>query len=133
MKKYIILIPVYNDWKSVFKLLKEIDFQVSKWNADVSILIMNDGSTEARPTNEFILKNLKLIRIINIKKNQGHGRSIATGLKFLFEREKFDHVIVMDGDGEDRPEELNLLFKKSSENRTFTPGVLPLKMLRIVS
>ena len=116
MKKYIILIPVYNDWQSVFKLLKEIDFQVSKWNADVSILIMNDGSTEARPTNEFILKNLKLIRIINIKKNQGHARSIATGLKFLFEREKFDHVIVMDGGGEDRPEELNLLFKKSSEN-----------------
>ena len=116
MKKYIILIPVYNDWQSMFKLLKEIDFQVSKWNADVSILIMNDGSTEARPTNEFILKNLKLIRIINIKKNQGHARSIATGLKFLFEREKFDHVIVMDGDGEDRPEELNLLFKKSSEN-----------------
>jgi len=116
MKKYIVLIPIYNDWQSVFKLLKEIDFQVSKWNADVSILIMNDGSTEARPTNEFILKNLKLIRIINIKKNQGHARSIATGLKFLFEREKFDHVIVMDGDGEDRPEELNLLFKKSSEN-----------------
>ena len=116
MKKYTILIPVYNDWKSVFKLLKEINFQVSKWNADVSILIMNDGSTEARPTNEFILQNLKLIRIINMKKNQGHARSIATGLKFLFEREKFDHVIVMDGDGEDRPEELNLLFKKSSEN-----------------
>ena len=116
MKKYIVLIPVYNDWQSMFKLLKEIDFQVSKWNADVSIVIMNDGSTEARPTNEFILKNLKLIRIINIKKNQGHARSIATGLKFLFEREKFDHVIVMDGDGEDRPEELNLLFKKSSEN-----------------
>ena len=116
MKKYIVLIPVYNDWQSVFKLLKEIDFQVSKWNADVSIVIMNDGSTEARPTNEFILENLKSIRIINMKKNQGHARSIATGLKFLFEREKFDHVIVMDGDGEDRPEELNLLFKKSSEN-----------------
>ena len=116
MKKYIVLIPIYNDWQSVFKLLKEIDFQVSKWNADVSILIMNDGSTEARPTNEFILENLKSIRIINMEKNQGHARSIATGLKFLFEREKFDHVIVMDGDGEDRPEELNLLFKKSSEN-----------------
>ena len=98
MKKYTILIPVYNDWKSVFKLLKEINFQVSKWNADVSILIMNDGSTEPRPTNEFILENLKSITIINMNKNQGHGRSIATGLKFLFEREKFYHVIVMDGD-----------------------------------
>ena len=82
MKKYIVLIPVYNDWQSMFKLLKEIDFQVSKWNADVSILIMNDGSTEARPTNEFILKNLKLIRIINIKKNQQHSHSIATHIKY---------------------------------------------------
>ena len=116
MKKFIILIPVYNDWQSVFKLLKEINFQVAKWNADVSILIMNDGSTEARPTNELSLENLKLIRIMNMKKNQGHARCIATGLKFLFEREKFDYVIVMDGDGEDRPEELNLLFNKSSEN-----------------
>jgi len=116
MKKYIILIPVYNDWKSVFKLLKEINFQVAKWNADVSILIMNDASTEACPTNELSLENLKLIRIMNMKKNQGHARCIATGLKFLFEKEKFDYVIVMDGDGEDRPEELNLLFNKSSEN-----------------
>ena len=116
MKKYIILIPVYNDWQSVFKLLKEINFQVAKWNADVSILIMNDASTEACPTNELSLENLKLIRIMNMKKNQGHARCIATGLKFLFEREKFDYVIVMDGDGEDRPEELNLLFNKSSEN-----------------
>ena len=116
MKKYIILIPVYNDWQSVFKLLKEINFQVAKWNADVSILIMNDASTEVCPTNELSLENLKLIRIMNMKKNQGHARCIATGLKFLFEREKFDYVIVMDGDGEDRPEELNLLFNKSSEN-----------------
>ena len=116
MKKYIILMPVYNDWKSVFKLLKEINFQVAKWNADVSILIMNDASTEVCPTNELSLENLKLIRIMNMKKNQGHARCIATGLKFLFEREKFDYVIVMDGDGEDRPEELNLLFNKSSEN-----------------
>ena len=116
MKKYIILVPVYNDWQSVFKLLKEINFQVAKWNADVSILIMNDASTEVCPTNELSLENLKLIRIMNMKKNQGHARCIATGLKFLFEREKFDYVIVMDGDGEDRPEELNLLFNKSSEN-----------------
>ena len=83
MKKYIILIPVYNDWQSVFKLLKEIDFQVSKWNADVSILIMNDGSTEARPTNEFILKNLKLIRIINIKKKPRTRTFYCHGFKIF--------------------------------------------------
>ena len=116
MKKFIILIPVYNDWKSVFKLLKEIDFQISKWDADVSVLIVNDGSSEKRPTDELILKNLKLIKIMNMKKNQGHARCIATGLKFIVEKDNFDYAILMDGDGEDRPEELNLFFQKSTEN-----------------
>ena len=42
-----------------------------------------------------------------MKKNQGHTRCIATGLKYIFEKEDFDYVIPMDGDGEDRPEEIN--------------------------
>jgi hypothetical protein len=42
-----------------------------------------------------------------MKKNQGHARCIATGLKYIFEKEDFDYVIPMDGDGEDRPEEIN--------------------------
>ena len=33
MKKFIILIPVYNDWKSVFKLLENIDLQIKDWDA----------------------------------------------------------------------------------------------------
>ena len=48
MKKYIILMPVYNDWKSVFKLLENIDVQIKDWDAEVSVLIINDTSTEER-------------------------------------------------------------------------------------
>ena len=51
-----------------------------------------------------------------MKKNRGHARCNAAGLKFLTEKENFDYVILMDGDGEDRPEELTLLFNKSKEN-----------------
>ena len=51
-----------------------------------------------------------------MKENRGHARCNATGLKYLTEKENFDYVIPMDGDGEDRFEELNLLFKKSKEN-----------------
>jgi len=117
MKKFIILIPVYNDWDSVFKLLEHIDFQVDKWDAEVSVLIVNDASTLKNTSNELNFKKLKSVRVINMKKNKGHARCNAAGLKFLIEKnDKFDHVIVMDGDGEDRPEELNLLFKKSKEN-----------------
>ena len=116
MKKFIILIPVYNDWKSVFKLLKAIDLQITEWNAEVSVLIINDASTEERPAIESSFKNIKSVRVMNMKKNQGHARCYATGLKFLSIKEDFDYLIPMDGDGEDRPEELNLLFKKLNEN-----------------
>ena len=116
MKKFIILISIYNDWKSVFKLLENIDLQITDWNAEVSVLIVNDASTEKRPKTEFSLKNIKLVRAMNMKKNRGHARCFAAGLKFLTEKEYFDYVILMDGDGEDRPEELTLLFNKTREN-----------------
>ena len=116
MKKVTILIPVYNDWKSVLKLLEEIDIKISKWNVEVSVIVINDASTEAIPENKLIFKNIKSLRVMNMKKNQGHARCYATGLKFLTEKENFDYAILMDGDGEDRPEELNLIFQKSKEN-----------------
>ena len=107
MKKVIILIPVYNDWKSVLKLLEEIDIKISKWNVEVSVIVINDASTEAKPENKLIFRNIKSLRVMNMKKNQGHARCYATGLKFLTEKESFDYAILMDGDGEDRPEEFN--------------------------
>ena len=116
MKKYIILIPVYNDWKSVFKLLENIDLQIKDWDAEVSVLIVNDASTDERPLSQFDLKNIKSIRVINMKENRGHARCNAAGLKYISEKENVDYVIPMDGDGEDRPEELRLLFDKSKKN-----------------
>ena len=116
MKKFIILIPVYNDWKSVFKLLENIDAQIKNWNAEVSVLIVNDASTEERPKTEISFKKIKSVRVVNMKQNRGHARCNAAGLKYLTEKENFDYVILMDGDGEDRPEELTPLFNKSKEN-----------------
>ena len=116
MKKFIILIPVYNDWKSIFKLLENIDLQIFEWDAEVSVLIVNDTSTEKRPETKLKFKNIQSVRVMNMKKNRGHARCNAAGLKFLGEKEDFDYVILMDGDGEDRPEELPLLFNKSKEN-----------------
>ena len=116
MKKFVILIPVYNDWQSVFELLGKIDFEISKWDSEVSVLIVNDSSTEQRPKIKSNYKKIKSLKVINMKKNQGHARCNATGLKFLTDKENFDYVIIMDGDGEDRPEELNLIYKKINEN-----------------
>ena len=112
MSKIKILIPVYNDWQSVFKLLENINSQVSTLNDEFSVIIVNDASTESRPEFSVDLNNLNSIQIMNMKENKGHARCNAAGLKHINEKEDFDYIIPMDGDGEDRPEELSLLIEK---------------------
>jgi len=93
MKKFIILIPVYNDWKSVFKLLENIDLQITKWDAEVSVLIVNDASTESRASTKLSYTNLKSVRVMNMKRNQGHARCNATGLKFLTKKNFYIFIV----------------------------------------
>ena len=106
MNKVIILIPVYNDWQSVFKLIKDINSQVSTLSGEFSLIIINDASIENKPEFSSDLNNLKSVQIINMKENKGHARCIASGLKYIYEKKEFDYVIPMDGDGEDRPKEI---------------------------
>ena len=101
-----ILIPVYNDWKSVSKLLDNIDDLSLDSKFTLSIIIINDASNHDRSDEVKEFKNIQSLKIINMRKNQGHARCIAAGLKFIYKREEFDYVIPMDGDGEDRPEEI---------------------------
>tara|TARA_B100000795_G_scaffold137444_1_gene102659 strand:+ start:421 stop:1293 length:873 start_codon:yes stop_codon:yes gene_type:complete len=112
MKNIKILIPVYNDWQSVFKLLKNINSEISTLDGEFSAIIVNDASTEDRPEYSADLNNLKSVQIINMKENRGHARCNAAGLKYINEKENFDYIIPMDGDGEDRPEELRLFIEK---------------------
>ena len=101
-----ILIPVYNDWQSVSKLLGEINSSLADQKHEISIVIVNDASNHDRQEEDKVFENIYSIKILNMKLNQGHARCIATGLKYIYEKEKFDYVIPMDGDGEDRPEEI---------------------------
>jgi len=116
MRKIKILIPVYNDWQSVFKLLENINSEVLVLDNEFSVIIVNDASTENKPEFSVDLDNLKSIQIINMKENRGHARCNAAGLKYINKKEDFDYIIPMDGDGEDRPEELNLLIEKTKEH-----------------
>ena len=115
MKKFKILIPVYNDWQSLSKLLNNIDSEIENINHQISIIVVDDASTFDRQLEIENLSNISSIKILIMKENRGHARCIAAGLKYIFEKEEFDYVIPMDGDGEDRPEEIKE-FIKSTEN-----------------
>ena len=104
--KFKILIPVYNDWQSVFKLLENINSYLEGLDHETSIIIVNDASNHDLSEEDKVLDNIHSVKILNMKINQGHARCIATGLKYICEKEDFDYVIPMDGDGEDRPEEI---------------------------
>ena len=115
-----ILIPVFNDWQSVSKLTEQINSLPINPEHIISLIIVNDASNHDRPDDEKNFENIQSIKILNMKKNQGHARCIATGLKYILEKEDFDYVIPMDGDGEDRPEEIVEFLSKieNSNGRT---------------
>jgi glycosyltransferase involved in cell wall biosynthesis len=112
MKNYRILIPVFNDWDSLLTLLSNIDSLKLNTLGNIQVLIIDDCSTETLK-QKIHFKSFDNIEIRKNHKNIGHGRSIANGIQYLIEKNDFDYLIVMDGDGEDRPEEIKELILKS--------------------
>jgi hypothetical protein len=116
IKKILCLTPVYNDWDSLNVLVENISFIQNEFKNKViiSLLIVNDGSIQER-----INFNSKLTTtFLNLKLNIGHQRAIAVGLQYIYNQiSDFDFVVVMDCDGEDKPEHIiPLLIKAESED-----------------
>jgi len=115
MKKIIILMPVYNDWESLIKVLDEISSVIQNIkNYKFRCVIVNDCSSIQKST---IVKpkNFDSLKIINMKENRGHARCNAFGLRYINSNEIYDYVIIMDSDGEDRPVEIKDLINKIIE------------------
>jgi glycosyltransferase involved in cell wall biosynthesis len=114
-----ILIPVFNDWASLARLLQEIDAALAMANMQGSVMIIDDGSTLA-PTDEVrhqSYRNLRAVELLRLRCNLGHQRAIAVGMAhFTKSRLSADAVVVMDGDGEDRPEDIPRLFAELSKS-----------------
>jgi len=113
MKKIKILISVYNDWESLVKLINEINKEVqSIEKAEFHCVVINDASTTKTPEIK-VPKNIRTLKIINMKENRGHARCNAFAVRYFSKDSDFDHLIVMDGDGEDRPVEIKMLVEKA--------------------
>ena len=120
MKKIIILIPVFNDWSSLEKLIFETNNVIKKFdNFSFELIVINDASTISKPKFKKP-KNFQSLKILNMKKNSGHARCNAFGIRYIEQNEKFDYVILMDGDGEDRPYELKELIELSKKENNFS-------------
>ena len=114
--KYVILIPIYNDRESLKILIENINSEIKDLDHEISLVVINDASSQQIVDNYPNIENINSIEIVNMKENRGHARCIASGLKYIFEKKEFDFVIPMDGDGEDRPEEIKNFIELSKQS-----------------
>ena len=120
MKKFIILIPIFNDWDSLKRLISEVNKQIAGIrNAVFNCIVVNDASTISRPK---ISKpnNFSNFKIMNMRVNKGHARCNAFGIRYVKQNEEFDYLILMDGDGEDRPEEIKNLVSETENKKNLS-------------
>ena len=108
MKRFTIILPLYNDWKSLSTLLNQIGFLFKKSKYFIDVLLINDSSSKINRYKLNQKKIFKSIKIINLKKNIGSQRAIATGIKYINEnKKKFSNkFIILDSDGEDDPKKI---------------------------
>lgn len=100
-----IIIPIYNEEKTILELLKKIVILEKK--CELEIIIVNDGSSDK--SKQIIENNKKFYsKFVNLKKNRGKGKAIIEGLK----KSSGDYVIIQDADLEYDPKDIILFLDK---------------------
>jgi glycosyltransferase involved in cell wall biosynthesis len=113
----VVLLPVFNDWQAVSLLIPRVVEQLEH-AGPIAVLVVDDGSTETCSlVLDAVAMRLAWARILKLRRNLGHQRAIAVGLSYIEEHEPCDAVIVMDADGEDRPEDLPRLVERYHHER----------------
>jgi hypothetical protein len=113
--KNIIIIPIYNDWMSVNKLLPEINKTLDGTYL-CEVLIINDCSTQKIQINNKGLDKIKEIKILSLNQNLGSQKSISIGLNYLRQFKEDFYITIMDGDGEDSPLEIKKMLIEAKLN-----------------
>ena len=116
--KIAILIPVYNDWAALSKLLSRLNEILQGRTEQFYLILVDDASDDFPPSS--LLHSLNVFfesRLLQLRCNLGHQRAIAVGLTWLHNNGIPDAVVVMDGDGEDRPEDVPRFLDKFIENK----------------
>ena len=131
--RFAIVLPVYNDWMSLARLLTDIEALFPADAYDIAIYAVDDCS-DAACASQRLDGSIGSVDVIRLSMNVGHQRAIATGLVYVAEHHPDTWIAVMDADGEDRPADLATMIamaqdvpdkalvaerKKRSEGRSF--------------
>ncbi|MHA1272218.1 MAG: glycosyltransferase family 2 protein [Promethearchaeota archaeon] len=109
-----IILPVYNEENTVRKVLETIPTDES-----IEILVIDDHSTDNSLQEIKKAKVSNKLKILRHDKNMGYGAAILTGIK----EARGDVLLMMDSDGQHRPEDIYCLIKPILEkNADLTIG-----------
>ena len=121
--RVVIVMPVYQDWESASILCQSLDERLDRLlDVTVRVLLVDDGSPDEEVgwgLSE--TRSILQVDVLRLRRNLGHQRAICTALCYIDEHMPSDGVLVMDADGEDRPEDAVRLIEIMMENST---GVL---------
>ena len=114
----IILLPVFDDWHAATLLLPRV-LACVRDEPHPAVLVVDDGSSQPPPGDlvRDSASGFEWVRILRLSRNLGHQRAIAVGLSYIDEHVPCDAVVVMDADGEDRPEDIPRLLARARELR----------------
>jgi glycosyltransferase involved in cell wall biosynthesis len=104
-----IVLPVFNDWPSFFALLRDLDTTAGRMACRLSVIVVDDGSTEPGPGDLYglgPLPNIDSVLHVRLAVNLGHQRALAIGICVALEDPEAQRMIIMDADGEDRPQDI---------------------------
>ncbi len=99
-KKIIVILPAYNEEGKIGSVVSKIK-NSSKINFPLSVLVVNDGSTDKTASEA----KEKGATVISKKQNQGVGAAIRTGISYAVEN-RYDIVVIIAGDDQDDPDEI---------------------------
>ena len=111
MKKYLFLVPTFNDWMSLNLLIQNLNKELKKNKNNAEVIVVNDCSTQKMKLSKKNLNNISSIKIINLKKNVGSQKAIFIGLNYIKEKNYKTILTILDSDGEDDPTKVNKIIK----------------------
>lgn len=108
-----VVIPVFNEEDNITPLYEELEEVIPKLSEEYEIIFVDDGSTDNTLSN--LLKLIEVhnhLRVIQFKRNFGKSAALTAG----FNQVKGEIVVTLDGDGQDNPTNIPLLFEELSQD-----------------